>query len=200
MALCSHRIVLPGSPSTCALDTILVPLPSFLLVVAFLLLLSRLSKHLENVNRLPYPHWLHNVYFVLVLAAFAMTILEMARLSAQDLGVGLLPMSTTALFIVMVALWIERGRIWALSIILCSYWLFLAAMETVKVVRLNVLDETIPNKASSPEYPASDQLLDNAVMVALYWLFFVFELYTITTIIRKRQVDKTDSLLMLGIQ
>lgn len=50
----------------------------------------------------------------------------------------------------------------------CAYWLFLAAVETVKVVRLNVLDEVIPNKAASPFYPASDQLLDNAVMVRVF--------------------------------
>ncbi|KAJ3863044.1 hypothetical protein EV359DRAFT_65130 [Lentinula novae-zelandiae] len=166
MVLCSHRVALPGTPSTCALDTAIVPLPSILLAVTLLLLLLCLKKSTENVIRLPYPYWLHTVYLVLVLAAFAMTILEMARLSAQDLGVGLLPVTPIALSIVMVVLWVERrGRTRFMSVTFCLYWLFLAAVETVKVVRLNVLDETIPNKASSPEYPASDQLLDNAVMV-----------------------------------
>ncbi|KAJ3932482.1 MAG: hypothetical protein NXY57DRAFT_113281 [Lentinula lateritia] len=189
MVLCSHRVALPGTPSTCALDTAIVPLPSILLAVTLLLLLLCLKKSTENVIRLPYPYWLHTVYLVLVLAAFAMTILEMARLSAQDLGVGLLPVTPIALSIVMVVLWVERrGRTRLMSVTFCLYWLFLAAVETVKVVRLNVLDETIPNKASSPEYPASDQLLDNAVMVALYWLFFIFELYTS---IRMREVNKT---------
>ncbi|KAJ3849093.1 hypothetical protein EV368DRAFT_48001, partial [Lentinula lateritia] len=156
-----------GSPSTCALDTAIVPLPSFLLTITFLPLLFCLKKKLtENVRRLPYPYWLHNVYLVLVLATFAMTILEMIRLSAQDLGVGLLPVTPIALSIVMGVLWVERrGRTRFMSVTFCLYWLFLAAVETVKVVRLNVLDETIPNKASSPKYPASDQLLDNVVMV-----------------------------------
>ncbi|KAJ3880441.1 hypothetical protein F5051DRAFT_480911 [Lentinula edodes] len=190
MVLCSHRVVLPGSPSTCVLDTAIVPLPSFLLTIALLPLFFCLKKKFtENVIRLPDPYWLHNVYLVLVLAAFAMTILEMTRLSAQDLGVGLLPVTPIALSIIMVVLWVERrGRTRFMSVTFCLYWLFLAAVETVKVVRLNVLDETIPNKASSPEYPASDQLLDNAVMVALYWLFFIFELYNS---IRMREVNKT---------
>ncbi|KAJ3728077.1 hypothetical protein DFJ43DRAFT_1041076 [Lentinula guzmanii] len=127
-----------------------------------------------------------------------MTILEIVRLSAQDLGVGLLPLTTVALFMVLVALWIGRqGSTRASSTILCSYWLFLAAVETVKVVRLNVLDETIPNKASSPKYPASDQLLDNAVMVALYYIFFVFELFTI---IKMREVNQPKPIILRDFQ
>ncbi|KAE9385076.1 hypothetical protein BT96DRAFT_1026708 [Gymnopus androsaceus JB14] len=141
MTLCSNRVPLPGSPSTCTLDTAIVPLPSFCLVVVFLLLFLRPKKPLENTIRLPYPPWAHNVYFVLVLAALAMTILEIARLSAEKLGN-------------------DEDVLRAMSYIFCAYWIFLAAVETVKVVRLNVLDEVIPNKASSPMYPASDQLLD----------------------------------------
>ncbi|KAJ3987844.1 hypothetical protein F5890DRAFT_660131 [Lentinula detonsa] len=198
MVLCSHRTALPGSPSTCALDTIIVPLPSLLLVVTLFPLLLYSRKLPKNVIRLTYLHWLQNVYFVLVFAAFAMTILEIVRLSAQDLGVGLLPLTTVALFMVLVALWIGRqGSTRASSTILCSYWLFLAAVETVKVVRLNVLDETIPNKASSPKYPASDQLLDNAVMVALYYIFFVFELFTI---IKMREVNQPKPITLRDFQ
>ncbi|KAF9077310.1 hypothetical protein BDP27DRAFT_1413734 [Rhodocollybia butyracea] len=180
MTLCSNRVPIPGSPSTCTLDTAIVPVPSFCLAAVFLLLLFHIKKKpSEYAIRLPYPGWLHNVYAVLVLAAFAMTILEIARLIAQDLGVGLLPMNTIALFAVMIVIWTERrGRTRTIVSTLCAYWLLLASVETVKVVRLNVLEQTIPNKLSSPLYPASDQLLDNVVMMVLYWLFFIFELYT----------------------
>ncbi|KAJ3726653.1 hypothetical protein FB446DRAFT_783951 [Lentinula raphanica] len=185
--LCSNRVVLPGSPSTCTLDTIIVPLPSFLLVATLLLLSLRSKKSPVAIFRVPYPHWLYNIYLALVFADFAMTILEIARLSAQNLGVGLLPMTSIALLMILGLLWIERrGRKRSSSIVLCSYWLFLAVVETVKAVRLNVLDETIPNKTSSPNYPASDQLLDNAVMVALDYIFFALESYTV---IRMRKVD-----------
>lgn len=111
----SHNVS-QGSPSTCTLDTAIVPLPSFCLVVVFLLLFLRPKKPLENTIRLPYPPWAHNVYFVLVLAALAMTILEIARLSAEKLGVSLLPMTPVALLIILIVLWIERrGRTRAMS-------------------------------------------------------------------------------------
>ncbi|KIK68782.1 hypothetical protein GYMLUDRAFT_68615 [Collybiopsis luxurians FD-317 M1] len=199
MTLCTHRTFITGSPSTCTLDTAIVPLPSFCLAAVLLLLFLRPQKPLENKIRVPYPSWIHNVYLVLVLAAFAMTILEIARLSAQDLGVGLLPVNTIMLFVILVVLWIEkRGRTRVISTIFCSYWLFLAVVETVKVVRLHVLDETIPNKSSSPAYPASDQLLDNIVMMALYWVFFVFELYT--AIRMRNVVDKTKPFMLRGVR
>ncbi|KAJ3755136.1 hypothetical protein EV360DRAFT_86192 [Lentinula raphanica] len=185
--LCSNRVVLPGSPSTCTLDTIIVPLPSFLLVATLSLLSLRSKTSPVAIFCVPYPHWLYNTYLALVFADFAMTILEIARLSAQELGVGLLPMTSIALLMILGLLRIERrGRKRSSSIVLCSYWLFLAVVETVKAVRLNVLDETIPNKTSSPNYPASDQLLDNAVMVALDYIFFALESYTV---IRMRKVD-----------
>ncbi|KAF5386540.1 hypothetical protein D9757_005888 [Collybiopsis confluens] len=197
MTICANRIPIPGSPSTCALDTTIVPLPSFFLAALFPLFFLRSRKLLATPSRLPYPFWIHAVYLLLVLAAFAMTVLELARLSAQQLGVGLLPANTIMLFLVLVVLWMERrGRTQAMASLFCAYWLFFAAVETVKVVRLHVLDETIPNKSSSPNYPASDQLLDNIVMVALYWIFFLFELYT--AIRMRKVVDKSRPLALRG--
>ncbi|KAE9396681.1 hypothetical protein BT96DRAFT_996455 [Gymnopus androsaceus JB14] len=198
MTLCSNRVPLPGSPSTCTLDTAIVPLPSFCLVVVFLLLFLRPKKPLENTIRLPYPPWAHNVYFVLVLAALAMTSIgNSSSLSGKTWGV------TAANDSSCIAHHPDRAvdrttRTYSGHVIFCAYWIFLAAVETVKVVRLNVLDEVIPNKASSPMYPASDQLLDNIVMVALYWLFFVFELYTV---IKMRQpVEKTKPFALRGFR
>lgn len=46
---------------------------------------------------------------VLVVAAFAMTVLEIARLVANHLGVGLLPIDTVAIILVFVVLYLERG-------------------------------------------------------------------------------------------
>jgi len=44
----------------------------------------------------------------LVIAAFAMSLLEIARLVAENLGVGLLPITPVALFIAMITIWKER--------------------------------------------------------------------------------------------
>lgn len=46
---------------------------------------------------------------VLVVAAFAMTVLEIARLVANHLGVGLLPIDTVAIILAFVVLYLERG-------------------------------------------------------------------------------------------
>jgi hypothetical protein len=55
---------------------------------------------------------------VLVVATFAMTILEIVRLAAEHLGVGLLPVSSIALMIVFALLWSERqGRTLGVSIV-----------------------------------------------------------------------------------
>lgn len=52
------------------------------------------------------------------MAAFAMTILEIARLVAERLGVGLLPISTIALMLVFALLWGEKkGRTLEVSLV-----------------------------------------------------------------------------------
>lgn len=55
---------------------------------------------------------------VLVVAAFAMTVLEIARLVAEQLGVGLLPVSTIGLTLVFALLWEEKkGRTQEVSLV-----------------------------------------------------------------------------------
>ncbi|KAJ7274427.1 hypothetical protein B0H12DRAFT_398259 [Mycena haematopus] len=104
--LCSNRFPLPGSPSTCTLDTAIVPLPSFFLFIALAVL--ALTRRNGTYIRITPVRWLHITYLVLVGAAIAMTVLELVRLALESLGVGLLPVNTIGLLCVLVILWRER--------------------------------------------------------------------------------------------
>lgn len=76
-----------------------------------MLLLRR--NHVSASGIAPFypPRWLHVTYLVLVVAAIGMTILELARLIGESLGVGLLPLNTITLVLVFVVLVRERkGR------------------------------------------------------------------------------------------
>ncbi|KAF8878724.1 hypothetical protein BD779DRAFT_1179022 [Infundibulicybe gibba] len=166
--LCGNRFPLPGSPSTCELDTIIVPLPSFFLIFVLLFWFIRRSGKPGAAFFIP-RKWTHIVYLFLVGAACAMSILELARLVAEDLGVGLLPVTTIALIFVWVMLYRERGgRTRGVLTILMAYWLLLGIVVALKSTRLHELEILNPNTAKTSNYPSSDQLLDNAVMVRTF--------------------------------
>jgi hypothetical protein len=98
------------------MDTAVVPLPSFLLVlglaVIFILKLHR-SKHAVIL-----PRWLYILYIFVVVAAFGMSILELARLGADHLGLGLLPMTPIGMLLVITTVAIQKNsRTFAVSIV-----------------------------------------------------------------------------------
>lgn len=106
------------SPTTCALDAGIIPLPSiFLLIflvcyIPFKLWTSRNSSPPPNNN--PYaqsfkpppvlPSWVHYLYVGLVACLLGMRILEVARLIAANMGVGLLPLGLISSIVVLVML------------------------------------------------------------------------------------------------
>lgn len=102
-------LYLQGSPSTCTLDTAMVPLPSFFLVIALAanFVLSRKNSTVPK-TRIKSLRWVHVTYLVLVGCQIAMTILELVRLALEQLGVGLLPINTIGLISVFVVLWQQR--------------------------------------------------------------------------------------------
>ncbi|KAJ7650279.1 hypothetical protein FB45DRAFT_887463 [Roridomyces roridus] len=170
--LCSaNRFPLPGAPSTCLLDTAIVPLPSFVLIVAFGVYYFHFRRQTTPSTLIPIK-WLHITYLVLVAAQIAMSVLEIIRLALEQLGVGLLPVNTVALLLVFTVLWRERAsRTKAMISILAVYWFFMTLFELIKTVRLHRLETLHPNTANNSRYPSSDQFLDNAVMLVLYALF-----------------------------
>ncbi|KAJ6513295.1 hypothetical protein C8R45DRAFT_341794 [Mycena sanguinolenta] len=187
--LCSNRFPLPGSPSTCTLDTAIVPLPSFFLFVALAaLVLAR--RNGSGAVRITPVRWLHITYLVLIGAQIAMTILELTRLALESLGVGLLPVNTIGLICVFVILWRERtGRMRMTLSILTVYWFLMTVFMAIKTTRLHTLEELNPTTAKTSQYPSSDWFLDNAVMLALYFIFFCIESVTLFLSRHRRAAD-----------
>ncbi|KAJ7586075.1 hypothetical protein C8J56DRAFT_946105 [Mycena floridula] len=177
--LCSNRFPLPGSPSTCTLDTVIVPLPSFLfLVVAAFVLLRQKQINGTYVHK----RWIIIIYYFLIVAAFGMALLEIARLLADNLGMGLLVITPITLLVVIC---LRQFR--DITLPLAVYWLFLAIVELVKTIRMHTLEMKLPNTTKTSKYPSSDQFLDNLVMLILYALLFIFEC---GTLVKQRRVVK----------
>jgi len=181
--LCSNRVALAGAPSTCTLDTVLVPLPSFVFFVALAAnaILSASKPCSKPVK------WLHITHLVLLAAQIAMTVLELIRLQLQHLGLGLLPANTVGLIVAFVVLWRARvpGRTRVLLLIFAAYWFLLAVFEAIKVARLHQLERLDPTTSKTSNYPNSDWFLDNAVMLGIYVVFFCAE--TTTLLLSRRR-------------
>ncbi|KAJ7158761.1 hypothetical protein C8R46DRAFT_399847 [Mycena filopes] len=186
--LCENRFPLPGSPSTCTLDTAIVPLPSIFLIIA-LAANHLLSRNNAAGPRAPPPVKLHILYLVLVGCQIAMTILELIRLVLEQFGVGLLPFNTVGLICAFVVLLRERksGRTRQTLSILAVYWFFLAIFEAIKTARLHTLEELNPTTTKTSQYPSSDWFLDNAVMAALYFVFFCAETVSLIVLSRRQR-------------
>jgi len=103
-----------------------------------------------------------------------MTIVELVRLEADKLGLGLLPVTPIAMVFVFYVLCLQRnGRTIAVSLLLIPYFLILAIFLALKTSRLVKLASLSPGKGS--KYPASDQWLDNAVMLGLLVVTSIIE-------------------------
>ncbi|KAJ6494820.1 hypothetical protein C8R47DRAFT_384885 [Mycena vitilis] len=200
--LCSNRFPMPGSPSTCTIDTAIVPLPSFFLFIALAVNWTVSRRNAAKLRITPVK-WLHITYLVLVGAQVAMTVLELVRLVLENLGVGLLPINTVALLCLFAILWrgFRSGRTRMTISVSCSrlstlhslilhqimavYWFFMTIFEAIKTARLHTLEELNPTTTKTSQYPSSDWLLDNAVMLALYFIFFCTE--TVTLLLSRNQ-------------
>ncbi|KAF8885922.1 hypothetical protein CPB85DRAFT_362097 [Mucidula mucida] len=189
--LCSNRYPLPGSPTTCLLDTVLVPLPSFLFIVAIpVALFYQRGRILPRIHS---RRWLHITYLALVAASWAMTILEIIRLGLENMGVGLLPITTIGLMLAFFVLLTERkGPTRVVSMIFASYWLLLSIMFIIQSVRLHLLEKLNPTTMENSKYPSSDWFLDNVVMMALFIIFFIYEC-TMLILSRHDEFVKTEA-------
>ncbi|KAF9043609.1 hypothetical protein BDZ89DRAFT_1128299 [Hymenopellis radicata] len=165
--LCSNRYPLPGSPSTCLIDTVLVPLPSFLFIIA--LPIALFYQRGRTLPRIHSDRWMHISYLFSVATNLATTITELTRLASGNLGVGLLPMTTIGLMLAFFVLLTERkGLTRVVSMVLASYWFLLSIMFIIKSARLHLLEKLDPTTTENSEYPNSDWFLDNVLMHDLY--------------------------------
>lgn len=103
----NHTHTPQGSPSLCILDTAIIPLPSFILLLSLPLLFFLRTTN-QNAKPQAPLRWVHIAYALLVLSALGMSVLELGRLGAEGMGVGLLPVGSIALGAVLGVLWRER--------------------------------------------------------------------------------------------
>jgi multisubunit Na+/H+ antiporter MnhB subunit len=106
--ICSNRFEPAAAPSTCTLDTVLIPLPSFLLIAVLLTtLLFYLARGRKNAAKQRQgihwqtPRWMSVVYILLVIAALALNILQIVRLVLDQQGVGLLPVTLVGIILAL---------------------------------------------------------------------------------------------------
>jgi len=186
MAVCENRFPLPGSPSTCAIDAGIVPLPSIFLVLFYIAYVVYKIRHPSPSKSVAdsagtiLKSWAHWTYVVLAVCSFGMRVLEIVRLALADMGVGLLPVGVIANMVVLLMLTfggmgfgMGRVRNMHVSLALLVYWVFISIFEAVKVARLDKYNDL--HAAKGTDYPSSDWLLDNAVMLGLYIIFVGFE-------------------------
>ncbi|TVY90218.1 hypothetical protein LAWI1_G004388 [Lachnellula willkommii] len=182
-----HSTLCSPIPTTCFVDTIIIPLPVWLAL--FLLpLLIPLSLHHRKQNFDPSTAHLRAaaprsyvfiavqvLYFVLIIANILMQTLEIVRLELLHFGIGLLPFSYVGLLLgaALHASSGVRGHIRAWQVVNGVLWLGGVAVSAVQVVGL---DKEGVNGRKGTKYPVGDQIIDVAVMAGVYAVIALLEL------------------------
>lgn len=105
-----------------------------------------------------------------------MTVLEITRLELADLGIGLLPTEWIG-FTMAGALRFSHGiggrfpRYWIASVV---FWVLLIATNAVRLVEM--VQEGVEMRRGTA-YPMSDQVIDVAVYVGVYFVMGILELW-----------------------
>lgn len=183
-----------GEPSTCLLDTLIVPLPSFLFL-AFLVVYipikcilqqrsrtKRASYASSKLNEVPdsfdayayaapievggtdklptlnwraegtLPQWAHYLYVVLIVCLLGLRILELARLVAAKMGLGLLPVNVIANIVVIAILLcptrfaclsLRMGRRRELGLALVCLHYLLYSLKKTRIAKISFLGSRI---------------------------------------------------------
>ncbi|KAK4694107.1 hypothetical protein P7C71_g3417, partial [Lecanoromycetidae sp. Uapishka_2] len=201
MTLCSNRPEGFGPQShlyshiltSCFLDTILVPLCTwvYLLVLVVLLVVGtrrasgsngfRTSKASEGAEidglstRRNKTHLtLSILYFLLLLAQILMCILEITRLSLAHLGIGLLPFTFITLILAGALRFTNgvRGRVYGWRWANLAVFVALIVTNGVKIAE-ETKEGTGQRKGS--KYPESDEIIDVSVMIGVYAVLGLLE-------------------------
>ena len=190
--------------TSCFLDTILVPLCTWLYLLwvvslallgssrrsAFVLRAHKTSGDVEVGDRGPkrsrrIAHKALSVlYYLLLLAQVLMCVLEITRLSLAHLGIGLLPFTFVSLILAF-ALHLThgfRGKVHGWEWANVAVFIALAITNGVKIAE--EVKEGIDQRKGT-KYPESDEIIDVAVMVGVYAALAVLE-----TVLRPREAYK----------
>ncbi|MCJ1278062.1 hypothetical protein MMC21_005876 [Puttea exsequens] len=195
MRLCSNRPEGFGPHShlyshiltSCFLDTVLVPLCTWLYISVLIILAAivrrrpndtttfRARKSAGEVDALGGPkigrsktHLVFTIlYYLLLLAQTLMCILEIARLSLAHFGIGLLPFTFVTLLGAAILRFTNgmRGKIAGWRWATLGVWVALAVTNGVKIAEE---DKEGAGTRKGTKYPEVDEITDVAVMVGVY--------------------------------
>lgn len=173
----------PGLPSQCFFDTVLVPLPTWVFILALPavgLIRTRVPStqvlH-ANVRRAWIRSGTLGLYYFCVFAIVLMESIEVGRLAKADMGVGLLPFVYVACVLAVVtcctdarvaaALGWERGWWHEAVALFCA---MSGIISTVKTIAVEALDGA---GRLNTAYPVSDQYTDLVVLSVLYFVLLL---------------------------
>ncbi|KAI9812007.1 MAG: hypothetical protein M1827_004899 [Pycnora praestabilis] len=187
MTLCSNRPegfgpsshLYPHILTSCFIDTILVPLPTwtyFSNVLILLVVFTRRTTQRKSSYDSAYrtnlsPSRTHRIltilYSMLLVAEVLMLTIENARLGVAKLGVGLLPFTYFGILLVGCMHFsdglMDRVRGWRWANV--GFWMGLVVANVIKVVEEAKEREKGVRRA---RYPVSDQMTDVGVMLGLF--------------------------------
>lgn len=181
-----HSTLSSPIPTTCFVDTIIIPLPIWA-ALALLPLVFALSLHHRKANfdpstahlrASPGKSWgfttLSVIYYLLILANILMETLEIVRLELLHFGIGLQPFVYVGLLLGALLHFTSglQGRVRGWQAVNGVLWLGGMAVCVVQVVGLT--NEGINGRKGS-KYPISDQVTDVAVMAGVYAVIAILE-------------------------
>jgi hypothetical protein len=173
----------PGVPSQCFFDTILVPLPTWVLILTLPIVGLIRTKvpptqvlH-ANVRRAWVRSGTLGLYYFCIFGIVLMESIEIGRLALADMGVGLLPFVyvACALCVILCAMdvriagvlgW-QRGWWHEAVALFCA---ISGIISTGKTIAVEALDGAA--RMNTP-YPVSDQYTDLVVLSVLYFLLLL---------------------------
>lgn len=214
MSLCGRRRIEGFGPishtysgilTSCFLDTVLIPLCTwlYLATLLILLLLSRRRRpspstspqsdngaEEESKTRSAKRVWTGGskiqkaclgLYCLLVIAQILMCILEITRLSIAGLGIGLLPFTIVSLAIAVLLRLSSglNGRVWRWKWANLALWAELGIVTVVKIVEegkeLKSGRRRDRDSGMAGKYKVEDEITDVAVMLGVYLALGILE-------------------------
>jgi len=179
----------PHHLTSCFCDVILVPLSTwiFLVMILFTLLNAR-RRHSRGkaasevdvdhpITAPPHRNRVYSAFYsFLIIAAIAMTALEIARLVSDDLGVGLLPFTFVGI-IFATTLHFSHGLHGRISerewpILNATFWLLMVITLAVKISE-EMKEGSGARKGSM--YPESDEIIDVATMLGVFSVLAILD-------------------------
>jgi hypothetical protein len=182
-----HSSISSPIPTSCFVDTILLPLPVWvallLLPILFALSIRHRKQHFNPstayLRTKPRRNCAFNtvssIYYILIICNILMQTLEIVRLELLHFGIGLQPFAYVGLILGALLHWSEgaKGRIRGWQAINGVVWIGGVVMSAIQVVGLS--KEGIKGRKGS-KYPISDQVIDVAVMAGVYAVVAILEL------------------------